>query len=372
MQRDLVAGGKALVGGSVGTFDDLFAGIARGNGDHRAVLSDAQRGLLLRRIARDTSRFAGYAETLGATLAELEAGLVEPEDLEPELADLLRTYRDELDRLERWDRDRERRYAADRVAGDLAAWDGRPVYAYGFEDLTAAQWALVEGLSARADVTVSLPYEPARLAFTALERTAATLSKQAAGRIEELPAAVRALRAARAGASRAPVVRRRRRACSAPRGSRALPRGAGCARRARARRRGDPRAHPGRNEPRLTSRSWHPPWSAGARRSRRRSPGSASRTRPRARRGSARRRSAAHCSRCSASRGSAADVTTSTGSCGLRTRVFAATTSTSSKDGCAGAPSTRRSAWRRRRSGCAASRCRSSTRCVRAARTRRR
>ena len=189
VQRDLVAGGKAVVGGFVGTFDDLFAGIARGNGDHRAVLTDTQRGLLLRRLARDASPFAGFAETLGATLAELESGLVEPEDLEPELAGLLRAYRDELDRLGRWDRDRERRYATERVASDLDAWDGRPVYAYGFEDLTAAQWALIEGLAGRADVTVSLPYEPGRLVFTALERTAATLSKQAAGRIEELPAA---------------------------------------------------------------------------------------------------------------------------------------------------------------------------------------
>jgi ATP-dependent helicase/DNAse subunit B len=189
VQRDLVAGGKAVVGGSVGTFDDVFVEIARSNGDHRAVLTDTQRGLLLRRLARKASPFAGFAETLGATLAELESGLVEPEDLEPALADLLRAYRDELERLGRWDRDRERRYAAERLATDLDAWDGRPVYAYGFEDLTAAQWALVEGLAGRADVTVSLPYEPARLAFTALEPTAAMLSKRAGGRTEELPPA---------------------------------------------------------------------------------------------------------------------------------------------------------------------------------------
>jgi ATP-dependent helicase/nuclease subunit B len=196
VERDLVAGGKTVVGGWVGTFDDLFGRIAHGNGDHRPVLSDAQRALLVRRVARaagsgvgDVARFAGFPETLGATIAELESGLVEPEDLDTGLAELLRTYRDELDRLGRWDRDRERRYAAERVANELDAWDGRPVYAYGFEDLTGAQWALVEALSARADVTVSLPYEPGRLAFTALERTAATLSRHAGGRIEELPAA---------------------------------------------------------------------------------------------------------------------------------------------------------------------------------------
>ena len=187
--RDLVADGTTVVGGWVATFDDLFATIAHGNGAHRRVLTDTQRALLMRRLARDASRFAGYADTLGATIAELEAGLVEPEDLEAGLAELLRAYRAELDRLERWDRDRQRRYAADRVANELEAWDGRPVYAYGFEDLTGAQWALIEALSGRADVTVSLPYEPGRLAFVALERTAATLSRQATGRVEELPAA---------------------------------------------------------------------------------------------------------------------------------------------------------------------------------------
>jgi ATP-dependent helicase/DNAse subunit B len=187
--RDLVTGGNTVVGGWVATFDDLFSSIAHGNGDRRRVLTDSQRALLLRRLARDASRFAGYADTLGATIAELEAGLVEPEDLDAGLAESLRAYRAELDRLERWDRDRERRYAAERVASDLAAWDGRPVYAYGFEDLTGAQWALIEALSARADVTVSLPYEPGRLAFAALERTAETLAKRAAGRIEELPPA---------------------------------------------------------------------------------------------------------------------------------------------------------------------------------------
>ena len=81
-------------------------------------------------------------------------------------AELLRTYRAELDRLGRWDRDRERRYAAERVANELDAWDWRPVYAYGFEDLTARAMGALEALSGRADVTVSLPYEPGRLAFS--------------------------------------------------------------------------------------------------------------------------------------------------------------------------------------------------------------
>src|SRR5262249_39764006 len=68
------------------------------------------------------------------------------------------------------------------------AWEGRPVFAYGFEDLTGAQWALLEALAGRAEVTVSLPYEPGRPTFASLERTADDLSRLASPRIEELPA----------------------------------------------------------------------------------------------------------------------------------------------------------------------------------------
>src|SRR5207248_2531353 len=73
-------------------------------------------------------------------------------------------YRRELDRLSAWDRDMLRRRAAERLATDLSAWGGRPVFAYGFEDLTGAEWALLEALAGRADVCVSLPYEPGRVA----------------------------------------------------------------------------------------------------------------------------------------------------------------------------------------------------------------
>jgi ATP-dependent helicase/DNAse subunit B len=195
VERDLLARCGALVGGSIGTFDDLFERIAAGNGGTRAVAGDAQRALLLRRVVASvrlgnldrSARFTGFADALGTAIAELESGLVGPDDLDGDLAELYRAYRAELDRLELWDVDLRRGYAAERVANELAAWDGRPVYAYGFEDLTAAQWRLLEALAGRADVTVSLPYEPGRPAFAALERTAADLARLADGRVEELP-----------------------------------------------------------------------------------------------------------------------------------------------------------------------------------------
>ncbi len=196
VQRELLAEGGALLAGSIDTFDGVFSQLAAGNGDSRDVLTDAQRSLLVRRLVADvgaelggSARFSGYADTLAATLGELEAGLVEPDEVGGDLGALYTAYRAELDRLGVRDRDGERRYGADRAARDLDAWTGSPVYAYGFEDLTGAQWALIESLAARVDVTVSLPYEPGRIAFEALERTSADLARIADGRIEELPPA---------------------------------------------------------------------------------------------------------------------------------------------------------------------------------------
>jgi ATP-dependent helicase/DNAse subunit B len=197
VERELLARSGALVGGDIGTFDDLFARVAmaKRNGGRRPVASDAQRALIVRRVISEaalngwtrSARFAGFAEALTSTLGELESGLVEVDELDGDLAGLYRSYRGELDRLELWDRDLERRFAAEQLAGELRAWDGRPVFAYGFEDLTGAQWLLLEALAARSDVTVSLPYEPGRAAFASLERTASDLSELARPRIEELP-----------------------------------------------------------------------------------------------------------------------------------------------------------------------------------------
>jgi ATP-dependent helicase/DNAse subunit B len=191
-ERQLLARAGALVGGSIGTFDDLFERIARGNGAHRPVMTETQRRLLLRRIVSRhgtgrSARFSGFADSLGQAVAELESALLEPGELDGELAALFGAYREELDRLGLWDRELERAHAADRAAGDLGAWQPRPVFAYGFEDLTGAEWALLEALAARADVTVSLPYEPGRDAFASLSRTADDLTRLAEGSVEELP-----------------------------------------------------------------------------------------------------------------------------------------------------------------------------------------
>src|ERR671935_2334334 len=64
-ERELLGRTGALVGGSIGTFDDVFQSIARGNGAHKPVVTEAQRTLLLRRVVAKASgrsaRFAGFA-----------------------------------------------------------------------------------------------------------------------------------------------------------------------------------------------------------------------------------------------------------------------------------------------------------------------
>jgi hypothetical protein len=197
-ERDLLGRAGVLLGGTIATFDDLFAEIARGSGGHCRVATDTQRALVLRRALAAaplngfsaSARYGGFSTGLLAAISELEAGLLQPQDVGGDLARLYGAYAEELERFALWDRDLERRHAVGRIEGELEAWDGRPLFAYGFEDLTGAQWALLRALSGRAEVTVSLPYEPARPAFASLTRTMDDLAGLADGAIEELPPAV--------------------------------------------------------------------------------------------------------------------------------------------------------------------------------------
>ncbi|HWQ22754.1 MAG TPA: hypothetical protein VNK94_01460, partial [Gaiellaceae bacterium] len=195
VERDLLRRRPALLAGRIGTFDDLFAEVASAGPDERGIAAESQRALAVRRaIARTpldglaaSATSGGFADSLLGILGELESALVDPDRIGGDLGRLARGYREELERLGLRDRDGLRRRAVERLAGDLAAWDGRPVFAYGFEDLTAAEWGLVEALAGRAQVTISIPYEPGRAAFSALERTVGDLAALAGGSVLELP-----------------------------------------------------------------------------------------------------------------------------------------------------------------------------------------
>ena len=195
VERDLLERSGALLGGRIGTFDDMFEEIARGSETFCPVASDAQRVLVAQRALASvplnglgpSARRSGFVSVLLSALGELQSGLIEPGAMDGDLGRLYAAYRVELDRAGLWDRDLLRARAAERIASELDAWQGRPVFAYGFEDLTGAEWRLLEALAGRTDVTVSLPYEPGRLAFSAVQSTAEDLARLAGDRIEELP-----------------------------------------------------------------------------------------------------------------------------------------------------------------------------------------
>ena len=193
-ERELLARTPALLGGSIVTFPKLFRQIADQHPSPRRVVSEAQQALVLRGVVdkaslnglTESARSTGFVDALRAAIAEVESGLISPDDLHGPLARLYASYREELERLELWDTHLLRAAAAERLAADLGAWDGQPVFAYGFEDLTAAEWTLLETLSGRAEVTVSLPYEPGRPAFEWLRETSEELQRLASGSFEEL------------------------------------------------------------------------------------------------------------------------------------------------------------------------------------------
>ena len=195
VERELAGRRGALLAGTVGTFDTLFTALAGSELPGR-VLGEAGRSLIVRQLVGastldafgPSSRFAGFTDSLSSALTEVEANLLDPDDLGGDFSSLARAYTAELARLGVHDRGMVRRRAVTRLTTDFAAWNGAPVFAYGFEDLTGAEWRLIEALAGRGEVHVSLPYEPGRAVFASLQRTSDDLSALAAGAIEEMPA----------------------------------------------------------------------------------------------------------------------------------------------------------------------------------------
>jgi RecB family exonuclease len=193
-ERELLSRRSGLIGGWICTFPELFERIAEGDPGRRQVASETQQSFVIRRAVAptalnglaDSARSAGFADALRDAITEAESGLLSPEELRGPFARLYGSYRDELDRLDLWDRHLVRGAAAERLARDLESWAGQPVFAYGFEDLTTAEWALLEALAGRTDVVVSLPYEPGRPAFEWLAETSAGLQRLAGSAVEEL------------------------------------------------------------------------------------------------------------------------------------------------------------------------------------------
>jgi len=187
LERELCAEPAGILGGTVTSFPGLFREVARSIGaDAVEGLGAMQRTWLaraaaaatpLRRLSRSARR-AGFAPALEGLLTDLQssgldaaafAAAVEAADggeYELELAALFAAY--ERLRDERELRDEHQTAAATTAAlrREPRSWSARPVFLYGFDDLTREQIELVGALAEAGDVTVTVTFEDRR-AFAA-------------------------------------------------------------------------------------------------------------------------------------------------------------------------------------------------------------
>jgi ATP-dependent helicase/DNAse subunit B len=191
-ERELCGGGAAL-GGTVLTFGALFGQIATAAGSPPgAVLSPAQRRRcvevaveeLLPRLGplRRSARRPGFAAAFARLLDELQAAGVVPRDVEAsagtlegsaylaDVATLFAGYEAARERSGRLDAAGIAREAIGLLRADPGPWAGRPVFLYGLDDLTPAQFDLVEALAAHTEVTIAVPFEPENEALAARGR----------------------------------------------------------------------------------------------------------------------------------------------------------------------------------------------------------
>jgi RecB family exonuclease len=188
-ERELCGEGAAL-GGTVLTFGALFGQIATVAGrPPGAVLSPAQRRRCVEVAVEELSprlgplrRSAGrpgFAAAFARLLDELQAAGVGPRDVEAsagtlegsayltDVAALFAGYEAARERSGHLDAAAVAREATALLRENPGPWAGRPVFLYGLDDLTPAQFDLVGALTAHTEVTVAVPFEPGNEALAA-------------------------------------------------------------------------------------------------------------------------------------------------------------------------------------------------------------
>jgi RecB family exonuclease len=186
------ARGGAVLGGSAMTFGALFRTVATAAGaPPGAELSAAQR---LRAVAvaiesrrgrlgplRRSATRPRFATALERLFDELQAAGIEPEEVEAgaatlegsayltDLAALFTGYEEVRQRTGRSDAHGIAREAIAQLRRGGSFWQ-RPVFLYGFDDLTENQFELIAALAERTKVTVAVPFEEGNAALAARER----------------------------------------------------------------------------------------------------------------------------------------------------------------------------------------------------------
>jgi len=199
-RRELAERG-ATFGAQVVRFSHLSRLIARRAGYHARIASDLQQQLVAESaigragfevLAESASR-PGFAKAALRFVSELERLMYDPPRViqalrawagdgprrgyAEEIGDLYRRYRAGMDAAGLVDRDLYAWGALKALREDAASWGGTPVFVYGFDDFTELEFRTIEELALHADVVVSLPFEPGRIAFKATATLRARLSE---------------------------------------------------------------------------------------------------------------------------------------------------------------------------------------------------
>ena len=183
-----LAGAGLVFGAEVTTFGFLMRDLARTAGIRTRPLGRLARAQVVRAAVTDvelqqlkaSARGPGFAEALGDLFAELQRSLATPQRFgaavrswrgtgtapshAAELAQLYSAYHARLTALETVDSDGLTHLALNAAR---EAWDGRPLFLYGFDELLPTQLDLVESLvrHTQTEVTVAVTYEPGRAAL---------------------------------------------------------------------------------------------------------------------------------------------------------------------------------------------------------------
>ncbi len=195
-QRELAERG-AVFGARVLRFEWLFAEIAERVGHSERVASDVQRELIVEEAVRrarlellaDSAAQPGFVRAAAGFVAELGRAMVDPARFTQalrawaghgprrryadEIAALYRGYRDGLEAAGLADPELFSQRALDALRLAPDRWGTTPLFVYGFDDFDPLQLDALDTIANRchADVTVSLPWEPERVAFKAVATT---------------------------------------------------------------------------------------------------------------------------------------------------------------------------------------------------------
>lgn len=207
-ERDLCAATGGAMGGSITT----FAGLARELAGALAVdlgpsLSAAQRQALVRaavrraaprRLARSASR-PGFTPAADRLIAELQAALISPEQFaqivgdldgpgyELELAAIYAAYTELRDAGGRSDLGQANAAALAALTADPDGWGSRPLFVYGFDDLTRDQTELLAAISRTSTVTIAVTYADSRALAARAGLLTRLIEELGAERPEPLP-----------------------------------------------------------------------------------------------------------------------------------------------------------------------------------------